>query len=128
MPPVSLSWDEGRYFDLWMPVHFLSGVAGGLSNAYFELTSGQVLGFAVLLMLLWELFEFAARIRESAFNRLIDIAIGLAGVMLALWITSRITPRGAGIAFAATLTVALMGMVLGSRAAKRRKQSAAGGG
>jgi len=26
---ISTTWDEGRLFDLWTIVHFLSGLAGG---------------------------------------------------------------------------------------------------
>lgn len=126
LPKFSPSWDEGGYFDLWMAVHFISGVAGGFSNVFFDLGTSGVLVVAVLLMLLWELFEYSAGVREAMSNRVIDIAVGLLGVLVALWVSSQVTTRVAGAAFAATFAMSLAGMALGIRAYRRRNQAAAG--
>jgi hypothetical protein len=128
LPNFSLSWDEGAYFDLWMAVHFASGVAGGFSNIYLGLSTQGVLVVASLLMMLWELFEFSAGIREATSNRVLDIAVGLGGVLLALWISSRMTARASVIAFVMTLTVALIGTVMGWRAYRQRKRATEGTG
>jgi hypothetical protein len=123
VPPISTSWDEGRYLDLWMLVHFGSGAAGGFSNVLFGLTAIQVFMLAIGLMLLWEMAELALDITESLSNRAIDIVVGLAGVWLALMIAQRLDPHVERIAFVTTLTLSLIGMGLGVRAAIRRKRT-----
>ncbi len=119
-PVVSLTWAEGRYFDRWMLVHFISGVAGGFSNIYFGLSLVQLYGLALGLMLLWEVGELAQAVHESLTNRVLDIVVGLAGVQVAVWITPRL-PEGSGLAaFLVTLGVGLVGMAFGVRAYYRR--------
>ena len=92
-PLVSFSFAEGRFFDLWMVVHFLSGVAGGFSNTFFGLSAPQVFALGFLMMLGWEIGEHAQRVRESLANRALDVVVGLAGTALAL-VLSRGLSRG----------------------------------
>jgi glycopeptide antibiotics resistance protein len=124
LPAISRTWAEGRYFDLWMLVHFASGLAGGFSNVHFGLTTAQVFGLAIALMLLWELLELTQGVHESVSNRVLDIIVGLAGVWLALVIAARISDRTERIAFAVTTTLAVAGLAFGARARRRRTRSA----
>ncbi len=123
-PPVTATFDEGRYFDLWMLVHFASGVTGGFSNVYWELPVPILLALSLFLMLLWEGGELALRIRESWSNRIIDIVIGLAGVALAERASRSLLPSQEVLAFWACLGVALGGLALGVRAYNRRRSAA----
>jgi hypothetical protein len=123
LPTVSTSWAEGHFFDLWMLVHFASGVAGGFSNAYFGLGRTELYVLALALMLLWEVGEAAAGIGEAVTNRLVDVVVGMAGVTLAVALTPRLGAAGAGIGFGIALGSALVGMGFGVRAARRRKRA-----
>lgn len=123
-PTISLTFAEGHYFDLWMLVHFLSGVAGGFSNVFWALSMVALFALAAVLMIVWEIGERAAGVRESWSNVMIDIAVGLAGVLLAVTVAARLSYRGEVVAFVATLGTALLLMSLGALAAKRRRKRA----
>ena len=51
------SWSEGNYFDLWMFVHFISGLALGFGLKLINLSPALTLVLVFLLILLWELLE-----------------------------------------------------------------------
>lgn len=123
-PLISLTFAEGEYFDLWMLVHFLSGVAGGFSNVMFSLTTAGVFLLAFAMMMAWEVVEYLRGIREAFSNRVVDIVVGLLGVWLALAVARTLQPPAAWTAFGVTLAMALVGMVFGVRAYRRRKASA----
>lgn len=124
-PLISLTFDEGRYFDLWMGVHFVSGVAGGFSNVYFALSPIWVFALGFAMMFAWEVVEYLNGIRESFSNRVVDIVVGVLGVWLALVIARVLEPRGEWIAFGLTLALGLVGMGFGVRARKRRRRATA---
>jgi hypothetical protein len=119
-PAVSISWREGRFFDLWMLVHFGSGVAGGFSNVFFGLSPLGVYIVATTMMVLWELGEYLMGVREAISNCLLDIVVGLAGVQLALWIAAPLPRRGRVIAFIVSFGLALVLGTLGMIAFRRR--------
>lgn len=121
LPPVSFTFAEGRYFDLWMLVHFGSGIAGGFSNVVFGLTRPQVLALGLLLMLIWEAGEMAMGVRERVSNRIVDVAVGMFGVVLALGVAPRLPEAAQLAAFVLTLVASLTGMGLGVRSYRRRK-------
>jgi hypothetical protein len=120
-PFVSFTWAEGRYFDLWMVVHWLTGIVGGFSNVFFGLTTPQVFGLGSAMMVAWEVIEYAKGVRESLSNRLLDIVVGLLGTWLALAIAARLSPTGEYVAFGAALASALTGVAFGARAHRRRR-------
>ena len=124
-PPVTTSFAEGRYFDLWMLVHFASGAAGGYSNVYWELPGPWVYLLALFLMLLWEAGEYVSKIHESWPNRIIDVVVGMVGVTLAERSATVLLPSQEVIAFVVSLAVALVGLGLGVRAFKRRQRAKA---
>jgi hypothetical protein len=123
MPDVSTSWAEGRFADRWLVVHLMSGVAGGLFNAFLAWRNWQILVAGAALMMLWELVEIACRIRESPANRVIDVLVGLVGVSMGLWIHGAV-PVGTGRALWGGATgLTLLGTALGvrHRAMRRRR-------
>ena len=121
MRGISTTFAEGRYFDLWMVVHFLVGVSGGFSNVLFGLDTLAVFGVGIAIMVLWEIGEYVAGIREGPMNRVLDVAVGTAGVALALLTAS---PFGLGVQralFGLSLLLVLGGSALGWRAYRRRR-------
>lgn len=126
VPLISLSWDEGRICDLWMTVHFLSGLSGGLSNIWFGFAPPTLYLIALGTMILWELAEYAKGIRETTENRVIDVGIGLAGVYVARAITPLIPPDAAPLAFAASVVLGTVACVFGWRAYRRRTRAPRG--
>jgi hypothetical protein len=124
-PAFSISWREGRFFDLWMLVHFASGVAGALGNVFFGLGTMGVYITATVMMTLWEIGEYFMGVRESMSNRLLDIAVGLAGVQLALWIAAPLSHRGRVIAFIVGFGIALLLSGRGWFAFRRRRREEA---
>ena len=125
IPWISLTWEEGRVFDRWMVVHFVSGVAGGFSNVLFDLRTRGVYALGLSLLLLWEVGEHFQRVVESWENRLLDLAVGAAGIWVALWCAARLTDGQEVLAFAASLATAVLGSVLGGLASVVRKRAAA---
>jgi hypothetical protein len=121
IPAFSPDWNEGRFFDLWMFVHLLAGIAGGFVNVFFGLTNAQVVLLGLLLMVLWELGELAIGVFESPMNRFVDIVVGLAGIASALWLAPHLASMVQGVIFAVTTAMALVGMTLGVRDYRRRK-------
>lgn len=121
-PAFSPDWREGRYFDLWMLVHFASGVAGGFSNVFFGLNTLGVFALATALMLLWELIEQWKGVVESWSNRALDIVVGLLGVQLALWIASTLTQRQQRLAFVSSFATASALSAVGWVAYRRRRR------
>lgn len=119
-PAVSSDWTEGRFFDRWMFVHFISGVAGGFGNLFFGFTTLGALGVAVAVMTAWELGEALLGVREAWSNRIIDIVVGLAGTALALFVAARLTPQGQRVAFAITFAAAAGSSAAGWLAYRRR--------
>lgn len=122
-PVFSPDWREGRYFDRWMLVHFMSGIAGGFGNLFFGFTALGALGVAFSVMVVWELGEALLGVREAWSNRIIDIAVGLAGAALALFVAARLTANGQRVAFATTLAVAVASSAAGWVAYRRRTRA-----
>lgn len=120
-PAFSPDWNEGRYFDRWMLVHFLSGVAGGFSNVFFAFRPTTVLLLGLATMVAWELVEIATGVDESWINRVIDVFVGEGGVGLALSLAGILSPRAQWLAFALTWVLAAIGGIQGALAARRRR-------
>ena len=79
IPNVSWTYDEGKYFDMWMIVHFLTGTVIG--------TGAYLLGFNAIVaytgtfvgLALYEVVEDVFGVEETVENRLTDIVFGYAG-------------------------------------------------
>ncbi len=119
-PAVSPDWSEGRFFDRWMIVHFLSGVTGGLTNLWVGWTGATVLLVGLGLMVAWEVVEVVRGISESWENRLLDLVFGAAGIGVALALAARLTPRQQVVAFVVSAVLFAWGDFLGWRAYRRR--------
>lgn len=122
-PAISRDWREGRFYDRWMLVHFVSGVAGGFGNLFFGLTTLGVVGVGLAVMAAWELGEALFGVNEAWSNRLLDVVVGVAGVGLALLATPLLTLRGRQIAFVTTFAIAAGASAAGWLAYRRRTQA-----
>ena len=123
---ISTTWAEGRVFDLWMIVHFLSGLTGGFSNVLFGLSTRGVYVLGVSMLLIWEAIEHVRQVRESWENRVLDILVGVAGISVALWCAPRLSRLAAFGAFGLSTVAVLTGSYLGWLAFRARKRRAAG--
>jgi len=121
LPAYTTSWDEGRYFDRWMVVHFLSGLSGGFSNVLFGLTTRNVWLVGLALLLLWEVFERVRGIRECWENALLDFVVGAAGIAVALLIGARLSTGWARAAFGLSSLAFVAGSAVGWLAYRRRR-------
>jgi len=121
-PAISTSFAEGRYFDLWMLVHFMGGVTGGFSNVLFGLATTRVYQIGLAIMVVWELAEYLRGIREQFVNRVLDVAVGLTGVALALWIDAHLDDPGRVTALVVSGVLFGGGSLLGWLAYRRRHQ------
>lgn len=122
MRAISTTWGEGRYLDRWMLVHALAGFSGGLSNVWFDLSMRGVLLLGVVLLVGWEVGEYVMGVRESASNRVIDVLVGSLGVLAALWLAARLSPRAEWVAFSAASGVTAVLATAGWIAYRRRRR------
>lgn len=122
---MTTTWAEGRFFDLWMIVHFLSGLSGGLSNVFFGLSPLGVYALGTALLIVWEIAEYARGIRESWENRVLDLVVGVAGIAVALAAAARLDAAGEYVAFGASTVVFMLGTVRGWLAFRARLRRAA---
>lgn len=120
VPLFSKTWDEGRVWDLWMIVHFLLGVSGGLSNVFLKLSTQNLWLLAIALMIVWEIIEYANGVREQIENRVIDLFIGLAGVYAATSFASTAATPTEQSAFVVSTILVAAACFLGWRAYKKR--------
>lgn len=106
-----------------MLVHLGSGIAGGFSNVFFGLNNTTVLLLGACLMTVWEVLEYVMRVREHVSNRVIDVVVGMVGVVLALVLAPLLSRTAHLAAFFGTLVVSTIGMGFGLRARRRRTKS-----
>ena len=79
MKNIKSIWQEGRYYDAWMFVHFLAGVCLGFGMIILKVETFTAYMSAIVLLFLWEFFEIIKKIVEHKENRLGDIIIGTLG-------------------------------------------------
>lgn len=78
-------WRHGRFVDLWSFVHLLSGALLALGFYGLGFSVVATVTFSVVLLVAWEVFEWAIRIIEPTLNVFFDIVIGIAGVGMGMW-------------------------------------------
>lgn len=91
---VTFSWEEGRYFDLWMIAHTVGGALIGFLILYY-VPIGRFWAYLIGFVLLagWELIEVWFQIEETTENRLLDVVTGLIGFTLAYELGIRLLPQ-----------------------------------
>ena len=123
VPTFTLSWEEGKYFDLWMFPHIFSGFVFGLGLFYFAMSFWIAFVVTVIALTFWEVFEHVFNIYEIIENRLLDVVFGMVGFFVSYGIAVQyLSMNGALIAtIISTLILALLSL-LGWRAYVKRTQ------
>lgn len=100
-------WKHGTYVDTWSIVHFASGFL--LSGAFFAFGYDFTVALiaSLLLLLLWEVFEWVIKIIEPSINVLVDIMIGLAGFFVGSYLYYQ-----TGIPFEVSFYTILIGTII----------------
>ena len=94
-------WREGKWLDLWSVAHFLSGVTMGFFPKYLGLEAFPAYAIALLLLVLYEMFEALAKIEETRTNRVMDVVVGMISFALVQYIHPFISePAGVYLALA----------------------------
>lgn len=78
-------WREGEYLDLWSVPHFLSGILVGLTLFFLGFSRYDATVIAVLLLCAYEIFEYVAGIDETRSNAILDVVVGVASCVPALY-------------------------------------------
>jgi hypothetical protein len=77
-----LSWQEGKHFDFWLLVHFLSGAVGGSTLFLIGIPMLQALALALIAAIIWEIFEWKILgVKEQRGNAAVDILTGVLGAV-----------------------------------------------
>ena len=74
-------WSEGKYIDFWSFNHFFSGFL--LAGFLIFIKAPHWLNFLLLLvlMVLWEIYEYKIKVRETLGNKIIDLLVGSIGFL-----------------------------------------------
>ncbi len=78
---ISLTYAEGRFFDIWMFVHFLAGVFAGFAALRLEFSKVYAYTIATLSFILWELLELLWGIEEVWTNIFLDVLVAIVGIV-----------------------------------------------
>jgi hypothetical protein len=79
VPAISWNWQEGRYWDLWMIVHTLTGTICACIAAVLGFRPMYAYPLALLGLTAWEIGEMAFGINEELENWILDIVFGMFG-------------------------------------------------
>lgn len=79
VPAISWTWSEGRYWDLWMIVHALSGAICASIILLLGMPATYAYAVAIVVLAAWELGEMAFGIEEEPENWVLDIVFGMLG-------------------------------------------------
>lgn len=79
-------WKHGAYLDTWSFVHFLSGFisVGIFYKIGYEFVLSLI--FSFLILIAWEFFEFLIKIIEPSMNVLLDVIVGLLGILFGTYV------------------------------------------
>lgn len=119
---ISLSWNEGCFFDFWSIVHFLVGMTIGFSCHF--LGFGQAFSYigTFIGMALYEALEEYFNIQETIENRILDVVYGMVGFSIAFsWLLPGMAQQDKILWFTVIAVVLVIGLFLGWRAYIKRK-------
>lgn len=107
-------------WDLWMIVHFLSGVTIGFANSFLGLSTTTLFFVTVAGMIVWEIIEIFSGVHEVAENRILDIFLGLIGLFVAVETSQYLFEVQQHTAFYTSMAVLSFGCYLGWSAHQKR--------
>ncbi len=85
-----LSWQEGKYSDLWFFVHLFSGIVGGTFLLLIGVPEIYAWVICGVLAVSWELAERKYKIPETARNIFLDIVVAFVGVYIGYILLGRL--------------------------------------
>lgn len=74
-------WREGKYVDLWSIPHFFSGICVALGLTILGFSAPSAAGIGLILLILYEVFEWLVDIEETRANRVLDVVVGMASII-----------------------------------------------
>ncbi len=123
IPLISLSWKEGRVWDNWMVVHFLSGIVVACALELLSFDTAHAYLIALGLLVAWEIGEKIGRVEEETENLILDVVFGMLGFALFEQVVfPLVSKEGVVWMLVATLLVTVGGSVLGWMAYKKRSE------
>ena len=114
-------WSEGKYIDFWSFNHFFSGFL--LAYLLIFIKTPILINYILLfiLMILWEIFEYRKKVRETKLNRVFDLIMGSCGFIFTYYLVSLEMFNNAFL-FAATFILFFILEIWGYWAYRRKKQ------
>ena len=76
---ISFTWSDGRYFDLWSIVHFLSGVFCGPAFVLIGVSLWPGLVIVLAAAIIYEYLEYLWGVSEDWRNLMADIVLAIVG-------------------------------------------------
>ncbi len=113
-------WREGKWIDLWSAVHLLSGASVGFLLYLLKFSGWEAAIIALLLFILYEMWEVMVQIAEARANRFMDVVFGMISFLptFFLWAPSlSLTPLI--FIFGLILTINIVGSVFGWMASRK---------
>lgn len=123
IPLVSWGWSEGRVWDNWMLVHFLSGIVVASVLALAGASASYASIIALVVLTLWEFAEMAVGVQEEVENIVLDIIAGMLGFFIfSEYIRPLVAVEMLGWVTLSLFVITCLGSLLGWRAYAKRKQ------
>ncbi len=112
-------WREGRWLDLWSVVHLLSGILVGFGLFFLHLGVFSSVVIALLLLILYEMWEAMVGIAEEPTNRFMDVVVGMTGFLPAFFLALLLSHTLLILSFGLVLTVNAVMSVFGWQASQK---------
>lgn len=106
-------WREGKWIDLWSVVHLLSGASFGFALAVFDLGAIASIIIALLVFVLYEMWEAMVKIIETPQNRFMDVVVGMVSFVPTFFFSQGLSPAVFIFVFGFTLTTNIVMATLG---------------
>lgn len=116
------TWDEGRYWDLWMISHIMSGLLFGFVGYFVGLTLVITVIISLVVMILWEVFEKVVKINEVWINSILDVVFGILAVFISYFLAGGVSSDTVLYLIIALVIVKSVYGYLGWNAFKKRKK------
>lgn len=124
LPWISGTFEEGRFWDLWMVVHLLAGVGTGIFFELIQLSFMPAFITVLVVGIAWEVVETKYfGVREVLENQIIDIIIALAGFGVAYAVSVPLQPLLTVPALIAVVVILSLMEYRGWKVHKERKDS-----
>jgi len=105
----SFTWGKSGVFDLWTIVHTSWGAIFGATFSMFGWSFNTAFIITIILLIIWEVFEYAINILELMPNVIADVIVGIAG----FWILFTYLPSEGNMRFLILAILVTLALVLG---------------